>query len=253
VELVAYLRVSSEGQVDGYGLDVQQQAVTRWAKAHGHSVVQTFTDAGVSGARDAFDRPGLAAALEAIQEAGNGGLVVARLDRLARALTVQEAALAVIWRHGGRVFTADTGEVLADDPDDPMRTALRQVVGVFAELDRRITVKRLRDGRRMKAQQGRKAVGAYPYGYVGTGKGRERDAAALESEQEGVRRAVELRKAGMTYERIASALNAEGLPPRRAAQWWPSSVRNVILRADRLEPCGTERLSRRTRAMPQGQ
>jgi hypothetical protein len=33
--------------------------------------------------------------------------------------------------------------VLQDDSNDPMRTALRQVVGVFAELDRRMVVKRL--------------------------------------------------------------------------------------------------------------
>src|SRR5690348_17162316 len=129
MELVAYLRVSSDGQVDGYGLDVQMESMQRWASSAGHRIVDTYTDAGVSGAREAFDRPGLSAALEAVQALPDaGGLVVARLDRLARALTVQEAALAVVWRHGGRVFTADSGEVLADDPDDPMRTALRQVV-----------------------------------------------------------------------------------------------------------------------------
>ena len=80
-------------------------------------------------------------------------------SRLARALTVQEAALAIAWQAGGRVFTADTGEVLRDDPDDPMRTALRQVVGGVAELDRRMVVKRLRDGRAAKASTGRKVTG----------------------------------------------------------------------------------------------
>jgi hypothetical protein len=55
--------------------------------------------------------------------------VVARLARLARALTVQKASLAVAWQAGGHVFTADAGEVLRDDPANPMRTALRQVVG----------------------------------------------------------------------------------------------------------------------------
>jgi DNA invertase Pin-like site-specific DNA recombinase len=57
------------------------------------------------------------------------GLIVARLDRLARSLTVQEATLGLLWRRGATVFSADNGEVHADDPDDPMRTAIRQVMG----------------------------------------------------------------------------------------------------------------------------
>lgn len=67
------------------------------------------------------------------------------------------------------------GEVYRDDPDDPMRTAIRQVMGVFAELDRKMVAKRLRDGRLAKAAAGRKAVGDYPFGYAATGKGRCRD------------------------------------------------------------------------------
>jgi DNA invertase Pin-like site-specific DNA recombinase len=229
VRLVAYSRVSSEGQVDGYGLDVQRAAIKRWAKGHRHEIVEFYVDAGVSGAKGAFDRPGLSSALEALSNVD--GLVVARLDRLARALTVQEAALAVVWRAGGRVFTADSGEVLADDPDDPMRTALRQVVGVFAELDRRITVKRLRDGRAAKAATGKKAVGAYPYGWSASGRGRNRDAAPQPEEQLGLQRALALRRGGLTYRQIAEALDAEGFAPRRADRWSATTVRNLVLRS----------------------
>jgi len=101
----------------------------------------------VSAATDAADRPGLSAALLALHHPPKvDGFVVARLDRLARALTVQEATLAVAWQADGHVSTADSGEVLRDDPCDPMHTALGQVVGVFAELDRRMVVKRLHYG-----------------------------------------------------------------------------------------------------------
>jgi DNA invertase Pin-like site-specific DNA recombinase len=78
------------------------------------------------------------------------GIVVSSLDRLARSLTVQEATLAKVWAHGGTVLTTDQGEVPRDDPDDPMRTAVRQIVGVMAELDRKLVVKRLRQGRATK-------------------------------------------------------------------------------------------------------
>ena len=35
---------------------------------------------------------------------------------------------------------ADQGEILPDDPEDPMRTAMHQMMGAFAQLDRGMTV-----------------------------------------------------------------------------------------------------------------
>ena len=230
MRLVAYLRVSSETQLDGFGLDSQEQAVRSWVKVNGHRIVHTCRDEGVSGTFDAADRPGLASALDALAGGTADGLVVARLDRLARSLAVQEAALAAAWRLGAAVFAVDGGEVREDDPDDPMRTAMRQMRGVFAQLDRGQVVKRLRDGRRSKAASGRKAVGAYAYGYKGHGAGRERDAVPDNAEQAGVRRINELRREGASYRAIASTLDAEGHPPRRAKAWSPMAVRNVAIR-----------------------
>lgn len=228
MKLVAYIRVSTAGQVsDGYGLDVQERTVKAWAKSHGHRIVKVVREEGVSGAKDALDRPGLSEALLMVKEGDAEGLLIPRLDRLARALTVQEATLAIVWRAGGRVFTTDTGEVLADDPDDPMRTAMRQVVGVFAELDRRMVVKRLRDGRAAKATAGRKAVGAYAYGTHGQGEGRDRDAAPNPQEAATVARILELRKEGKSYRAIGEQLDTEGLKPRRAARWSAMTVRSV--------------------------
>lgn len=232
MELVGYLRVSSEGQLDGYGLDAQERSARRWAKTNGHKIVRWCRDEGRSGALDVADRPGLACAVDAISTGTAQGLIIARIDRLARALTVQEAALAIVWRLGASVFTADAGEVLPDDPDDPMRTAIRQVFGVFAELDRKMVTKRLRDGRAAKADAGRKSVGAYAYGYRGAGKGRERDAAPDQAEQVAVLRIVEMRRGGASYRQIVAALEAEGLRPRRAEHWSSTAVRNIALRAE---------------------
>lgn len=230
MQLIGYLRVSSEGQVDGYGLAAQQEAIERWARSHGHDLSRLVFDAGVSGTIDAVMRPGLSEVLTAIAQRQADGLVVARLDRLARALTVQEATLAIVWRSGAHAFSAETGEVLADDPDDPMRTALRQVVGVFAELDRRMVVKRLKDGRTAKAALGQKAVGAYAYGYRGEGRGRQRTEVPDQTEAEIVQIIIALRSDGSSYRQIAEHLNGSGIPPRRATRWWPMTVRSVVLR-----------------------
>lgn len=231
MRLVAYLRVSTAGQLDGYGFDVQREHITKWAKANGHKVI-AWTEDAVTGKADAADRPGLLEALQMVRRPPEAeGIVVGKLDRLARQLTTQEAVLALVWREGGRVFTAEDGEVLRDDPDDPMRTAIRQVQGVFAELDRKTVVKRLRDGRKAKAADGKHAVGAYAFGTQGVGKGRERDAGEHADEQKAVKRIVELRTGGASYREICAALDAEKLKPRRATAWQPGAVRNVALRA----------------------
>jgi len=242
MRLVSYLRVSSAGQLDGYGFDVQRADIARWAKTNGHKIVAEFTDS-VTGKYDAPDRPGLSDALRTIRKPPTAdGIVVGKLDRLARALTVQEAILALVWREGAAVFTAENGEVHCDDADDPMRTAMRQMAGVFAELDRKTIVKRLRDARRTKAAEGRHAVGQYRYGYTGAGKGRDRDAAPRPDEQAAVARIVELRQAGESYRAIAASLDTEGHRPRRAATWSAMAVRSVAQRelgaesSQQLEP-----------------
>lgn len=233
MNLVGYLRVSSDGQVDGFGLETQEKAIRRWCRNEGHRLVAVVADAGVSGATDALDRPGFCEVLRLLTANAAQGLILARLDRLARALTVQEATLALLWSSGVDVFTADSGRVLTDDPDDPMRTALRQVVGVFSELERRMVIKRLRDGRTTKARTGRKAVGAYPFGYVGGGRGRDRDAVPDPEEQAVVGKILAARAGGQSFRTIASMLDALGIKPRRGQHWSAMSVRAVVLREQR--------------------
>jgi DNA invertase Pin-like site-specific DNA recombinase len=104
---------------------------------------------------------------------------------------------------------------------------MRQVVGVFAELDRRMVVKRLRDGRAAKKATGRKSVGAYAYGTHGEGEGRDRDAAPNPAEAAAVARILELRAEGQSYRAIGEQLDAEGLHPRRAAKWNAMTVRSI--------------------------
>lgn len=221
---VVYLRVSTEGQVDAWGFDVQTFACQTYAEARGIEVVDWIRDEAVTGKSDAADRPGLLAALTLLREGEADLLLVARLDRLARHLTVQEAILAEVWSLGAEVHTCDLGPVQQDDPDDPMRTAIRQVVGVFAQLDRALTVKRLRDGRRAKAAAGGKASGSYPFGYTRHGE---------DDREQGVLDAIRiLLSRGATLEEVATYLNHRpNCHPRHAARWTRQTVGAVVARA----------------------
>lgn len=227
MRVVAYIRVSTDKQaVEGLGLDVQREQIRRWAKASGHRVVAWEADEGVSGAKGFTEREGLAAALQGICEGGAAGLVVAKLDRLARSLTVQEAALAHVWKCGGAVFSVDQGEIFRDDPDDPMRTAMRQMVGVFGELERAMIGKRLRDGRKHKASNGGFAYGSPPLGFRAEGKELVKDPA----EQVTVRRIFALHDEGKSLREIVVTLTEEGHKPKRSSRWHPQTIAKILQR-----------------------
>jgi DNA invertase Pin-like site-specific DNA recombinase len=226
MRLYAYLRVSSAGQIDAWGLDRQEAAIRQYAKTGGHRIAAWYRDEGVSGTIEALDRPQLSAAIRDLRP-GIDGILVADLDRFARSLTVQEAALAVIWRAGGKVFTATSGEVHTDDPDDPGRTLIRQVMGAVIEFEKRQAVKRMRGGMLAKAATGRKATGSYAFGYRGEGKGRERDAKPDPEEQPTIRAILDLRAAGASYREICDALNLAGHRTKRGGDWSPMTVKRI--------------------------
>ena len=227
VRCVAYRRVSTDRQAErGFGLDVQDEACREWAEANGHEIVTVCTDEGVSGTTDAADRPGLTCVFDALTEGRADALITARLDRLARSVTVQEAILAAVWREGRTVFTADSGEVKADDPDDPTRTAMRQMAAVFAQLDRALIAKRLRDGRSAKAKRGGYAYGSPPFGY----RAESGELVEVPAEQKTIRRIRTLHRAGKSTRAIATALNDDGLTTKRGRPWSSSSVSDVLTR-----------------------
>lgn len=225
MRLMAYLRVSTDLQADqGMGLAVQRQAIRAWAKGNGHRIVGWHSDEGISGTNDVDARPGLLDALTALEAGEAMGLVTYKLDRLARKLTVQEATLARIWSLDCCAFTVDLGEIPQDDPDDPMRTALRQMVGVFAQLDRGMIAARLRAGRRMKAASGGYAGGAPRYGMRAEG----RSLVADEGEQASIARLRALDQQGCSSRQIADTLNAEGVPSKRGGSWSSATVCRVL-------------------------
>jgi DNA invertase Pin-like site-specific DNA recombinase len=226
LRLVAYLRVSTDQQAEkGYGLQTQKKAIAAWARQQGHEVAVWTSDEGVSGSNGIDKREGLYEALRAIQDHEADALVIYNLDRLARLLHVQEAVLAQVWQADAKVFSIeDRGEILEDDPEDPMRTAMRQMRGVFAQLERSMIRKRMMEGKRTKKAQGGYIGGAPPYGYSAV------DGALVpdEDEQAALRRIVALHAQGVSLRGICKTMDAEGYRPKRSKAWHPYSVSKII-------------------------
>lgn len=229
LHLVGYVRVSTDAQLDGLGLDVQEEGIRSFGKRNGAKLLQVCSDEGVTGT-DTLDREGLACALEAIAAGDADGLLIPSLSRLARRLDVQEAVLALVWSYGGRVFSVDEGEITPDDADDPMRSFARKLYGLIHELDAATIARRLRKGRQAKAARGGYAGGRPAYGQQAVDK----ELAPVSGEQAVVERVREMRDGGASWRTIADTLNGEDVPTKAGGRWHPTSVRRLVDPASRV-------------------
>lgn len=232
VRLVGYTRTSSNGNGGSEdSLAAQADACREWAESKGHELVALHSDGGLSGGLPVDQRPELMRALLDIEQGRADGLVVHRLDRLARELHVQEAALAQVWTAGGSTWEAYTGqEVLQDDPADPMRTAMRQVTGVFTQLERGMIRLRMQGGRKRKAERGGYVGGQqlhrkYGFRLAEQPNGR-RDYDPVPEEQAVIRLIRKLRR-NATYRAVAEHLNAAKVPPPSGKAWYAQTVRRI--------------------------
>lgn len=229
-----YIRVSTEQQLDGYGLDIQREAIEAEAEAQGLALGPVFADEGVCGAEGLETREGLGAALTWLEEHQGGTLIIPRLDRLARDLMLQESVLADIWKAGGHVWSCSPTErtyCQPDSPDDPARTLIRQVLGAVAAYERAmIKLRMVRGRRKLIAEQGW-AGGVLPYGW------------ADESEAAVLRHIAARRQQGYAYSWITDELNNHGVLKRSGKPWAIPELHKTFQRATNRGPIEPEELA----------
>src|SRR4051794_28784928 len=85
--VIAYTRVSTEEQAaSGAGLAAQRATIEAEAARRGWAIIDWHSDEGISGGKGIEDRPGLAAAVAAVESGKAGTLIAAKLDRLSRSV-----------------------------------------------------------------------------------------------------------------------------------------------------------------------
>jgi DNA invertase Pin-like site-specific DNA recombinase len=159
----AYYRTSSATNVgeERDTLKRQRAAVGAYAAQHGVEVVGEEYDAAVKGADRLEDRAGFVALLSRI--AGNGvrTILVESAHRFARDLIVQETGWKMLRERGIELIAADSPTAFLDDT--PTAIFIRQVLGAVAQLDKAMTVAKLRGARQRKKAatgkcEGRKSI-----------------------------------------------------------------------------------------------
>lgn len=217
-----YARVSTETQLDGFGLPIQRDAITDYATGASLELAAVFVDEGISGGEGLDGRAGLAAALDWLSEHPGATLILPRLDRLARDLMVQEQVLADAWTTGATVTSCSETErtyCRPDNPEDPARTLIRQVLGAVAAYERAMIRLRLVRGRRRRLIETGWAGGPMPYGWEDDD---ERAALTYIHDQ---------RERGMSWRRLAADMTARGMVRRNGEPWNASLLHRTHTRA----------------------
>lgn len=134
MRVVGYARISLDCSIaDVLTRNQQLDSIAAWARAHDHRLVRTYCDDGYAASSDLETRLALGDAFQAIRDGRAEAVVVARLDRLALSVVLQEQLLAVIEGRGAALFSACPGEEQETTAQtrDPTRLLVRDVVRSF--------------------------------------------------------------------------------------------------------------------------
>jgi len=212
-----YVRVSQERNVGRHGLDAQEVDVCRHAEYMRWKLVETYREEGVSGYKR--ERPALGRMI-ADAEAGRFDVAVfPSLDRIARSVRdsieierrFRDCGVSVVFVREN----IDTGTAVGE--------FFRNVMSSIAEFEGHLMHERMLKGLRAKAARGGYTGTWLPYGYEAV----DGEVAVIEAQAAVVRRIFEWRAEGRSLRRMATELNATGVPTQQGRKWHPSVVWEV--------------------------
>ena len=220
----AYVRVSGKGQLEGNGFDRQLETIEAYCKKNGYEIERVFKEQ-VSGTTDVEDREEFSELVSEILKNGTNIIIVERLDRLAREYRIQEQLLIYLAAKGITLISAATNENVTESiNEDPMKKALIQIQGIFAELEKSLLVKKLKKARdKVRAETG-KCEGPNPY-YKGSEVLQE--IRKLRKKRKG--------KGHMPYAKIADELNRKGFRNAKGNEFNAAAVRAIVYREKNIK------------------
>lgn len=159
IKAVSYVRVSTDEQVKGIGLQVQQKAISMYCKRSGMRVLTEFKDEGISGS-NIKDRPGILCLIDGIELGQVQHIVVYAIDRLSRNLDDLRYLKRLCVEYSVSIHTTMSGVV---DFESVEGNLLYNITGIMAETEMLIIKNRTKDALSLKKEQ-HKLTGGVPYG-----------------------------------------------------------------------------------------
>ncbi len=217
---LGYCRVSTENQKDEKTIELQVESLLKYAHKNNLELIKIFRDDGVSGSLE--NRPELIRMMKCLKDSPDvAGVLIYKLDRLARDLYIQEGLIKEFSKLNKQVISTLEPDL---DSSDPFRTAFRQMLGVFSEFEKAMITLRMKSGKRRKAELGG-FHGGFVYGYRSVNGQLEIN----EPEAQVVREIFHMKKKQrMHLTCIAAYLNSNGVATRLRGHWHPSTVKAIL-------------------------
>jgi DNA invertase Pin-like site-specific DNA recombinase len=201
---IGYLRVSTEEQgQSGLGLEAQEATVRAEVKRRGWTCEDIYRD--VASGKSLRKRTDFAWALSDLRMGKADVLVVAKLDRLSRSVSDFAAILAKSQVEGWALDVCDLGV----DTTTPSGKMVAQIMMVLAEWEREMIGDRTKNALAAARARGQKL--GRPQGIS----------------DETVRLIRVMRGSGLSWGKIAAALEREGVKTGQGGQWHATTVRKL--------------------------
>jgi site-specific DNA recombinase len=197
----------------------QRDRIEAHAAAHGHRIVGWQEDLDVSGTR--MDRPGLEAAILAVEHGEADGLAVAKLDRFGRSIIGIAKGIDRLEKAGGVLVCVDVG---LDTSTAPGRL-MRNMLAVLAEFELDRIRENWKDASARAIGRGVHISRVPPFGY------RRGDDGRLEPDPDteaALAQIFEMRAAGESWKEIARFLDRAA--PREHGVWPWQTVSTIVSR-----------------------
>lgn len=231
VRVAIYLRVSTQDQVLGYGLDTQLGACNqRMGLEPSWASMDVYSDA-VSG--KTADRPNLIRLLKDARSGLIDVVLVYKLDRIGRK---QE----VFWRIFAELSDLDIEIVSVTQPIDTRQPGGKMAIGMFAafaEMELETIGQRMRAGQNIKAAQNGWPAGHAPYGYRIQDKGKRGSYLVIDEEEARcLRFAVQvlvthrdpITNDALNTNQVVQILNHMGFRKRNKSLWHNTDLRRIL-------------------------
>ncbi len=213
------------------------------AVAHGYDLVAVEEDAGLSGKLAPHRRPALARVLKALKAGQADGVVVLKLDRLARStrhtLDLVEESAGRGWRLVSVSESLDTGSATG--------RLVVTILAALAQMEREQIGERTKLGMDQVARQGRARSRFIPFGFRLEGSDATEVRAGDRSqfvehhpEQRILRQMLCLRGEGNGAYKTARLLNEQGIGNPRTGRPWAANTVAAILRSHDRRRAATE-------------
>ena len=201
---VAYLRVSTDAQIEKYGLDVQKQKILDYCDKKGVVIDNWYIDGGYTGSN--INRPEIQNLLEDSQKGLIDTVYIYKLDRMSRDVIDTLTILYRILPQYGVKIVSMTEELKFDNPMDKVMVGVNAIMGQY---EREVIYMRTRAGMLERVKKGLwQGGGNLPSGYY-----YDRNDGILHIDEEQakkVREAYRLYLEGYSCDKIAVMLGFKG-------------------------------------------